>query len=176
MSSIQPIETRYNGYRFRSRLEARWAVFFDTLGVRYEYEKEGYELGELGYYLPDFWLPVQQLWVEIKGKAPTDEEVQRLLKLAGSVQWCDAILFSGPIPAGSEQARIASSEWPVIWSARYVEHSYFPNICARCGGMALSNDYQMDLLCGCGRPIPDYSRLNTAYVAARSARFEYGER
>ena len=24
----QPIETMYRGYRFRSRLEARWAVFF----------------------------------------------------------------------------------------------------------------------------------------------------
>lgn len=39
---IKPIETYYNGYRFRSRLEARWAVFFDALGVRYEYEPEGY--------------------------------------------------------------------------------------------------------------------------------------
>jgi hypothetical protein len=37
---IKPIETRYNGYRFRSRLEARWAVFFDTLGIEYQYELE----------------------------------------------------------------------------------------------------------------------------------------
>ena len=29
--SIKPIETKYNGYRFRSRLEARWAVFFDMI-------------------------------------------------------------------------------------------------------------------------------------------------
>lgn len=27
-NSIKPIETIYNGYHFRSRLEARWAVFF----------------------------------------------------------------------------------------------------------------------------------------------------
>ena len=32
MSSIQVIETAYKGYRFRSRLEARWAVFFDAIG------------------------------------------------------------------------------------------------------------------------------------------------
>lgn len=31
MSFPQVIETEYKGYRFRSRLEARWAVFFDTL-------------------------------------------------------------------------------------------------------------------------------------------------
>lgn len=53
---IKPIETRYDGTLFRSRLEARWAVFFDALNVRWEYEKEGYET-PLGRYLPDFWLP-----------------------------------------------------------------------------------------------------------------------
>lgn len=64
--TIKAIETNYNGYRFRSRLEARWAVFFDSLGVPYEYEKEGFNLGEAGWYLPDFWLPEQNCWVEIK--------------------------------------------------------------------------------------------------------------
>jgi len=37
-------------------LEARWAVFFDALGIKYEYEAEGYDLGGV-WYLPDFWLP-----------------------------------------------------------------------------------------------------------------------
>lgn len=76
-SSLKPIETHYNGYRFRSRLEARWAVFFDTLGVKYEYEKEGYDLGEAGYYLPDFWLPDFETFVEIKGAEPTEAELER---------------------------------------------------------------------------------------------------
>jgi len=69
---IKPIETVYNGYRFRSRLEARWAVFFDTLGIKYEYEKEGYEIEDFcssktWYYLPDFYLPETKTWVEVKG-------------------------------------------------------------------------------------------------------------
>ena len=51
---IKAIETIYNGYRFRSRLEARWAVFFDALGVDYEYEPEGFNLPNGGRYLPDF--------------------------------------------------------------------------------------------------------------------------
>lgn len=54
---LQPIETVYNGYRFRSRLEARWAVFFDMLNIGYEYEPEGFDLGTAGRYLPDFYLP-----------------------------------------------------------------------------------------------------------------------
>ena len=70
---ITPIETIYKGYRFRSRLEARWAVFMDACGADWEYEPEGLsstvycepDLDEDGnivqehdpactYYLPDF--------------------------------------------------------------------------------------------------------------------------
>lgn len=50
---IKPIETRYKGYRFRSRLEARWAVAFDYDGLNWEYEHEGYNV-DGKYYLPDF--------------------------------------------------------------------------------------------------------------------------
>ena len=52
----RPIQTLYNGYRFRSRLEARWAVFFDRNDKRYVYESEGYQLPS-GPYLPDFFFP-----------------------------------------------------------------------------------------------------------------------
>ena len=64
---MKPIETRAYGYRFRSRLEARWAVFFQTLGLQWEYEPEGFDLGgEL--YLPDFRVTTGDLvyWYEIK--------------------------------------------------------------------------------------------------------------
>ena len=74
---MKAIETIYNGYRFRSRLEAKWAVFFDALGIPYEYEKEGYDLDGT-HYLPDFWLPVQQRWIEIKGQEPTAEELRKV--------------------------------------------------------------------------------------------------
>ena len=79
--TIKAIETRYKGYRFRSRLEARWAVFFDTLGIAWEYEKEGYDLGDAGWYLPDFWLPEWNMWVEIKGQTPDKTEEGKLFAL-----------------------------------------------------------------------------------------------
>lgn len=64
---IKAIETYYNGYKFRSRLEARWAVFFDALGIKYQYETEGYSIdGEMAY-LPDFYLPDFSSYVEVKG-------------------------------------------------------------------------------------------------------------
>jgi hypothetical protein len=50
---MEPVETHYFGYKFRSRLEARWAVFFNCLGLKWEYEPECYKTSA-GLYLPDF--------------------------------------------------------------------------------------------------------------------------
>lgn len=80
---MKAIETKYKGYRFRSRLEARWAVFFDALGLQWEYEPEGFDLGDAGWYLPDFYLPSCNMWVEIKGTKSTDEENDKC-----SALWC----------------------------------------------------------------------------------------
>jgi len=77
-TEIKAIETKYKGYRFRSRLEARWAVFFDALEEPWEYEKEGFDTGQ-GYYLPDFWLSRLGIWVEIKGQWPVGDDRAKLL-------------------------------------------------------------------------------------------------
>ena len=87
MSEIRAIDTRYKGQWYRSRHEARWAVFLDTLGEPFQYELEGFELPPLVkekldpaghwdpsevmpdlplFYVPDFWLPRVKQWVEIK--------------------------------------------------------------------------------------------------------------
>lgn len=50
---VTVLKTHYNHYRFRSRTEARWAVFFDVLGIAYRYEYEGFDLHGV-WYLPDF--------------------------------------------------------------------------------------------------------------------------
>ena len=78
---IKPIETVYNGYRFRSRLEARWAVFFDTAGIRYEYEPDGYSYTE--GYLPDFYLPDDDMYVDVKS-----EREDAILELKKAVNNC----------------------------------------------------------------------------------------
>jgi hypothetical protein len=93
---IKAIETKYNGHKFRSRLEARWAVLFDSLGFKWEYEKEGYDLGEIGWYLPDFYLPEFNCWIEIKGDSPSDNDLEKCqifsLLMFGEEKEYDAIL------------------------------------------------------------------------------------
>lgn len=78
---MKAIDTIYKGYKFRSRLEARWAVFFEYSGYKWEYEKEGYELPS-GKYLPDFFLPQFNAWVEVKPVKFTDAEKQKCKELS----------------------------------------------------------------------------------------------
>jgi hypothetical protein len=54
LPTIKALPSFYAGVKFRSRLEARWARYFDLIGVEWEYEPEGYELPS-GNYCPDFF-------------------------------------------------------------------------------------------------------------------------
>lgn len=78
---VTPIPTRYAGCHFRSRLEARWAVFFDAIDQPWTYEPEGFET-PAGRYLPDFFLPDQGVWVEIKGGSFTKRDKDRAMYFA----------------------------------------------------------------------------------------------
>lgn len=72
---LKPIDTPYRGHLFRSRLEARWAVFFDALGLEWEYESEGYDLDGI-WYLPDFRVKTPQgayMWIEVKPAEVTQD-------------------------------------------------------------------------------------------------------
>jgi hypothetical protein len=74
---MKPIETLYNGVTYRSRLEARWAAFFEHIGFRYIYEPEGFEhAGER--YLPDFWVDELDGYFEVKPHNAAKKEVLRV--------------------------------------------------------------------------------------------------
>lgn len=76
MTKIKAIPTRYAGCRFRSRLEARWAVLFDTLNWPWEYETQGFVLPG-GNYLPDFRVlrpGGEPVWFEVKPSSDTRDD------------------------------------------------------------------------------------------------------
>jgi hypothetical protein len=107
--TIKAIQTHYNGYYFRSRLEARYAVLFDRLGIEYQYEAEGFELPE-GRYLPDFWLPELEVYIEIKGTSPSQHEIVSCVSLCRST-YCDVLLFVGELIQEDEQGICPHYMW-----------------------------------------------------------------
>lgn len=66
---MRPLTTYFDGYRFRSRTEAKYGVTLKSLGLRYEFERQGFAL-EPGAFLPDFYLPDLPLWIEVKPFEP----------------------------------------------------------------------------------------------------------
>lgn len=181
MAEIKPIETSYKGYRFRSRLEARWAVFFDALDIEWEYEADGYDLSEYGWYLPDFWLPHLRYIFEVKPsdyKVETDIEKHLALANAldgyfviacgvpgwnnnsfglGNINW----VYKGAIPNDF----IYGLHWGETFSGSYHLGSL---LLARC-----VEEWYMDPFTTVD--FDSTSTIESAYVAARSARFEHGE-
>lgn len=191
--TIKPIETRYKGYRFRSRLEARWAVFFDALGVKWEYEKEGYDLGDAGWYLPDFWLPDFDCFVEVKPDIPTKEQGRILASFACGVK---PVLAVCGIPGGNnffycQEGSSNSGGELCIFDKVLIGY------CHNCNKWVLDfgdwaeayDNGNMTLLdgerelwknpCRCSPPRKQrvsFGEMENAADAARSARFEHGEK
>lgn len=178
---MKAIDTEYKGYLFRSRLEARWAVFFDALGIRYEYEKEGFDLGEFGWYLPDFWIqsPLHQdvpeysdwgFWCEIKPTEATQEVLDVLYELVVETRH-NALIFQGN-PWFDEYTVTKISghhqEIPEVWHGMefcYDDTSKMVHLESDEGFGSHPIVYPADKL-----------TLKNAYKAARSARFEHREK
>ena len=179
---IKAIETHYNGYRFRSRLEARWAVFFDTLGISYEYEPEGFDLGDGLYYLPDFWLPVQKYWIEVKGSQPTSTEARKCKKLANQSKYFVFMLFDCWPRTGREVRNSClyfspdgkdwdgCQEWGICPKCNDIHIGHFGNHAITYSNFDPPNDCDYN-----GTDFNTHPKLQSAYHAARSARFEHGE-
>lgn len=90
------LPTEFRGVKYRSRTEARWAVFFSALGVDAVYEPEGYELDDGTCYLPDFFIPAWDIYMEIKGKEPSIEEKRKCQSLCKGAHKPVLIMSGGP--------------------------------------------------------------------------------
>jgi hypothetical protein len=162
---LKAIETHYKGYRFRSRLEARWAVFFDALKEEWRYEDEGYVLPS-GLYLPDFYLPRMDCWIEVKGKPPIQHEIELCEEIVQGSAKC--MFFARGMPG--ENLRVCMPKGSgIIWRA-----------------CQWALDHQ-DLLCAFHSSDPSpynciksYKQIriylpSRFYNKAKWARFEYGD-
>lgn len=77
----QGIPTKYQGVQMRSRIEARWAAFFDFCGWRWEYEPF-----DLDGWIPDFLIrgSTGELLVEVKSELRFMPEVAKKIERAAA--------------------------------------------------------------------------------------------
>lgn len=171
---MQVLETEWKGHNFRSRIEARWAVFFDALLIPYWYEPNGYQLVS-GKYLPDFWLPQQQCHWEVKGQRPTMREMRLAGELAETTGATVYIAFGPPhvpkLGEIDESAFCFSARMP--WA---YDFCYCWCECPQCGQLGVQfSGWSNRINCPClknGRVgTATAPRLAAAYAAARAERF-----
>lgn len=161
---IQPIETNWRGYRFRSRLEARWAVFFDRLGVEWVYEPQGFQLSTGERYLPDFYLPRLDggIYVEVKHEGGDTSKAERFAKEMN----CKLLLACG-VPDTRSFDAIYPEAGPAGWTEVAFRDKYLP-------GGRNADEHRLYVGSAGGR-YDDELHVLAAVRAARGARFEHGE-
>jgi len=117
--AIKAKPTSYNQINFRSRLEARWAVFFDVIELPWEYEPKNLFGMQDMYYQPDFLLPTINAIVEVKPSQFLESETAKLTDacdLTGRV----GLKLVGP-PKGTERYEIYLPE-DYVW--KYLPEDY----------------------------------------------------
>lgn len=188
-SRLTPIPTVFRGYRFRSRLEARWAVFFHTLNLRWVYEPEAFRSGP-GAYLPDFLVGTRS-WVEVKpDRSLTVAEVGKAVRFAADLGDAGSVfIFKGqPWPreyavamVRGDQVMETNLEWchcPLCDSVglNFVTSSWRGQAmnCQKCREnppRSAARDMEDGKVLAYGPGITESDKLLAAYQAARGERF-----
>lgn len=153
---MKVIETLYKDYLFRSRTEARFAVFWDVIGEKWQHETEGFDL-DGDWYLPDFFLPRMECFIEIKGPRPTEKEIRLCRKLQFFAEKNVAIFHGLP----NENDGILFG-WSENHGGEFVESLAAWTID---DGFLAFTDY----------PNGESEILQNAARRAKQARFEYGQ-
>ena len=161
--TVKPIQTTYAGYRFRSRLESRWAVFFDTLHIKWEYEPEGFQT-KYGFYLPDFYLSEIGCYAEVKPQYFTVAQYQRCAVLPRG-----CLLLDQPHPTARPYYLAGCSE-------SYSPYTPEPDSGFGWFVFIMSQDKRRPWLMFGEDYAKSFRRFELeAENAAKAARFEYGE-
>lgn len=191
---IKAIETSYKGYRFRSRLEAKWAVFFDALGVKWDYEPEGFEFGGGVRYLPDFWLPGLGIWVEVKPPGGlSDSDAAKVLGLSYAADAPVYVTHGAPgdlgelhyVVASMMESELSDQSCPAVmdWSSHSQPQGLRIWVPIQNSGdernYPTGKFFFKESSLGLGEDDQDSEELWSmcwgAVKASRSARFEFGE-
>lgn len=182
--AMKSIDTEWHGKRFRSRLEARWAVLFEALCIEWEYEPEGFEFDDGTRYLPDFLLHGivgrggPDLYVEVKGKMTFDDadkvrkfSSNRPVYLVGDM-CCQSVVDMGATHRWFDGMESVCYDWPYYYNYLTVDDDNFGAF------LGVDADGAPRLFGDDSSYLSEARNIPTAlaYAAASTCRFEYGER
>lgn len=170
---LKSIPTVFNKVIYKSRLEARWAVFFDKLGVEAFYEYEGFQLRD-GWYVPDFYVPSMNAWFEVKPTEFTYHESQLLYEL-GEATGRRVVFLSGDMVYRDPEDHNGLGGFECD-----CDEPYFFCVCPHCFKVGIEFDGRGARVCG-DKCLPDqdkgYSADNWRLIDAfnYASKFQFNE-
>ena len=190
--NLKVIPTVYKGIEFRARVEARWAVVFDALGLDWVYEPEGYD--DCKKYLTDFvirnfWLysPLgykkRDLYIEVKGSDSID--IDDYIKFY-EINRSKDIIVVGSLPKGDtweelyrDFNKVLTQNWreEINLHKDYLKEHGIERIYCRQFMPVWNSELNGPCLIMSinGISLEDRRRTIAAYHSGLSARFEHGE-
>lgn len=204
MDSLSHFKVTYRGLRFQSVLAARWAAFFDILGVEYLHEPQTFKVRST-VYSPSFFLPKlgddrddhdtlipPGVFLDVQFLPPSEEELQTTLAISNVTNRNVCIFHGASMTIGLEW-------WPTVLETPV---PCFFSQCPFCGRYGISSTSledgqregtgqvhshacmeehkipeRYDVLSYCSQDLlisPHSPALDVAYDAARSLQFTEG--
>lgn len=172
--SIRIIRTRWHGCQFRSKLEAKWAIVFELMGLEWSYEPEGFMVGNV-WYEPDFLVAGfdgrGEGWsfIEVKGnmKDPDRRKIRAISKffpvyVVGDIPWSDPL--DDQFDKWSDESEFHSFE--------YIDGDYFG------AAIGVNKDGYPELFGYDSNYTRDCNKHTTTlcFEAARYAQFDHGNK
>lgn len=173
---IKAVPTRYAGILFRSRLESKWAVFMDAVGISWTYEPERFQLPGRGTYLPDF-VTGDGAYIEVKGAEQHLDKPYLIraasvlghLSILGPIPSCRAGIPGRTVLTSAGDGNIDSVRMWLSWHDYRKVPQEQRLIVPDTEGMSAAGWLTV-------RPVTERTcKGKCPYDAARGARFEHGE-
>lgn len=192
---INAIETKYKRIIFRSQLEAKWALFWDKLRLKWVYEPECV-FSDGTKYTPDFWIPDLSLFIEIKPNETIAKEegaISKCKKLAdetGARVYLDMGGFAWPISEECAYSSISYSDAGDVYSilfyvitgyihGEYVDFVYdsfnhYWATCRECGKLGLAKHLRIGystnyiFSCECNTQKPNLSLNSNSEILLKA--------
>ena len=151
MSYSVPVkQTIFDGHAFRSRTEARFAVFFNEMNIEYKYEPHCYEFPLSSHsvllpthpsktikYIPDFFMPTLQVFIEIKPHFPNTIECMKAFLLSKETGLPVFVCWD-----------IKKMNMVAFFPDERIELNYTIKVCTSCNDCFITNNSRGACVCG----------------------------
>lgn len=166
--NYQTEQYHYAGNDFRTEIALRWGIFFTRSEIDFEYEKQFFELQDGSWYLPSFYIPHLNSWVEVSDT--NDKKIEKRIEELSSITNNPVYFFYGYLPDVYfffDKFSLSTDKLSAtaIHSGNFYDCSYTWCSCRNCGFIGIEYEGRSDRLgCSCRKDCKKDYHIGKKYV------------